>query len=713
MDTVTVSVTIEKRLASAMLALAVCSLLAMGAVPMQVEAREIQDVSRTHDSGVPDAAATPPSWSSGGPYGGYITCLTLDPSDPDVIYAGTESGLYKTTDGGASWTESGLATMAVRVVEVAPGDSDVVYAGTDQGVYRSADGGVTWAQRGLASDRVHALAVHPDDADLVFAGTMVWPHLVEEGKVVGVFKSSDGGQSWDAKHTEAIEGVEALLFDTNDPSTIYAAVRNASDWTAGFRKSTDGGDTWTGTKVGPYSPWDEVVALGMTPAGHSPATLYASSPVGEDVYASTDQGETWTNTDVPGLYQAAAIKVDPKSPGTVYVAAESFFSSEGGGRFYRSLNGGESWEVKASGLSGTSASGLVVDPVDGDLCVGLEEGGVFRSTDRADHWAVSNEGVINTSINGLAAHPSSPGTAFAAVKGFPFAKTADGGGSWTYPPDGPTDLGAVAVNPSDPSVLWAGHDFRYGWTFHVYKSTDGGASWESINYLRTSDGTTTGVTDILVSSADTQCVLVGTSYEIYNGISGIGLLARTTTGGEGWLQIGGATTALAADPNTPGLVYQGKSRTGQLFAISDACGSANSQEITPEAGIGDVRDIEVGSQSEVYVAASDGLWRREGTSWTTLSGLPGEDVMALAIDQAPNPDLLYISLKDEGVYASADGGDTWNDWNGDLPDLEVTELAIGDASPSTLYAGTRYGGVWTTGIESATDSFVYLPLVVR
>jgi hypothetical protein len=100
-------------------------------------------------------------WYTGGPYGGYVNSLAMAATNPDVIYAGTETGVYKTTDGGATWTKTNHPVTYVLAVQVAPDDPDTLYAGTlVAGMSTSETGGATWRRKGLAGAGVNASAQH-------------------------------------------------------------------------------------------------------------------------------------------------------------------------------------------------------------------------------------------------------------------------------------------------------------------------------------------------------------------------------------------------------------------------------------------------------------------------------------------------------------------------------------------------------------------------
>ncbi len=209
----------------------------------------------------------------------------------------------------------------------------------------------------------------------------------------------------------------------------------------------------------------------------------------------------------------------------------------------------------------------------------------------------------------------------------------------------PTGLGAVAIAPQNPSILIAGDGSRRSRSFYIHRSLNGGQNWTDIEFLYCSDYCLTGVSEILIDVSNSDNILVGTSGDD-------GVLARTTNGGLTWQQIGFSTTALAVDPNNPNVVYQGKTQTGQVFRYTNVWGAFVSTNITPPAGIGGVRDIVVDTSSQVYVAASDGLWKWNGYEWTTLSGLQSSNMTAFVIDNSTDPGTLFAGTAHEGVFVS-------------------------------------------------------------
>jgi photosystem II stability/assembly factor-like uncharacterized protein len=363
---------------------------------------------------------------------------------------------------------------------------------------------------------------------------------------------------------------------------------------------------------------------------------------------STDAGETWSSKTLDGIATSFA-----------YSSGSNLFVSVDTG-IRKSIDGGSTWQNCDKGLALTNISDLFADPVSGKI------------------YAVIDE------------------SKFEDLGKFPLAVSSDQGSSWNFISTGPKNLGAVAVSAENPPTIWTGDGLKKSTSFYVHKSSNGGDSWSWINFLTiTGGGTVTyGASDILVDSRNPQCVLFGFQHVI-----GAGILARTTDGGSTWSKLGESTSALAVDPNNPDLVYQGRSLMGGVFAITNPCGAWQSLLIASHTEIGNVSDIAVGSDSKVYAAASDGLWRWDKSNWVKLATLPKGPPTALAIDRDGASDLLYVGTAEDGVYVSADGGSTWKAFNNRLGNLRIRKLALGSGPDKKLYAGTS-GGVWQTSRES-------------
>lgn len=264
---------------------------------------------------------------------GVIT-LAVDPLLPANVFAGTMAdGAYKSPDGGRRWLpynqgmQKGTISTNVNQLVFNPRGSDTIYAATTTGVFRTTDGGRTWVERMSGMTEISfivTLAVDPLQPNVVYAGTSG-----------GVYRSHDATESWkkvntglvppDAKMVSMALGVNALAVDPIVSSTVYAGT------TRGVFKTTDGGDSWVriGQSLG------EVYVSGL--AIHSTKTniLYAATSAG--VHKSLDKGESWDvmNNGLETL-SIRVIKMNPQDSETLYVGTNR-------GGLYRSTDGAQTW----------------------------------------------------------------------------------------------------------------------------------------------------------------------------------------------------------------------------------------------------------------------------------------------------------------------------------------------------------------------------------
>jgi photosystem II stability/assembly factor-like uncharacterized protein len=223
---------------------------------------------------------------------GVLGCpeaLALHPSIPGTLFVGTEEGVFRSVNGARTWSQTGLSGTVVLALSIDPSSPTTLYAGTDgDGVFTSTNSGHTWTQvnNGLTNLVIQALAIDPSSPGTVYAGTFG----------AGVFKTTNGGNVWAGVNNGLTRPyVQALAIDPSAPATLYAASENPGCATSVF-KSTDGGSSWVSTLTLSCTGVG-FRALAIDPA--APATVY----VGHEslgVYRTTDGGGTWVEFN-PGL----------------------------------------------------------------------------------------------------------------------------------------------------------------------------------------------------------------------------------------------------------------------------------------------------------------------------------------------------------------------------------------------------------------------------
>jgi hypothetical protein len=256
----------------------------------------------------------------------WVLALSIDPTNPRVVFAGTDTGVYKSTDGGESWRKIG--TRRAYALSIDPTNPRVVFAGTDTGVYKSDDGGETWGR--ISTRSANALSIDPANPQVIVAAVSD-----------GVIRSADGGATWRAADGLPAKNMSSLL--RAPTGVIYV-----SDWDCShLYRSADGGATWNRVDIIEIllaSPldrcpsWRTLRLLAVDP--NAPATLYASLSRSGGLLRSSDDGVSWRPAGLHHTVLSLAL-----TPSSLYAG-----TSEGG--VYRSDDRGLTWRAASEGLTG-------------------------------------------------------------------------------------------------------------------------------------------------------------------------------------------------------------------------------------------------------------------------------------------------------------------------------------------------------------------------
>jgi len=336
------------------------------------------------------------------------------------------------------------------------------------------------------------------------------------------------------------------------------------------------------------------------------------------------------------------------------------------------------------GPEGGTILALAADPgAPGTLYAGAAGSGVWKSTDGGGHWLPASQGLGSLDAYDLATSPGAPGTVWAATRGGVY-KSADGGATWQrvwYQVDQQDDTytpwtRSIAVDPTDPGVAWAGT--LRGW---VLKTTDGGESWEQVLDRL-------GITNLLIDPTHPSTVYASSDYGLY----------KTGDGGATWERLHESTMyALAMDPSDPRVLYANGYFNG-VWKSTD--GGAT---WSPLPGFGDrpVTNLFVDPfhPSVVLAGTFGGLWQSEdaGVTWHNVPGLPAIEALALEADPVL-PGRIWLGTNDRGVFRSLDAGRTWRTSRQGLAASSMWAVAFDPVLPRTLYAVAG-----NTGVHRSTD----------
>jgi len=337
--------------------------------------------------------------------GGRVTAVTGVPSQPKTFYMGVASGgLFRTTDGGLNWTpiaDCKIPVGSMGAIAVADSDSKVIYVGTGsdgvrsnvstgRGVYKTADGGDTWQFVGLYhAGQIGAVRIHPTDPNTVWVAAM--GDAFKKNDERGIFKTTDGGKTW-KKVLYVNDGVGAMDVELQpgNPSVVYAWMSRLErkPWTiisgsrdGGFYKSTDAGETFTQIKTG--LPAELIGKANLAVTAAKPDRIYAliEALPGGGFYRSDDSGQSWAlMTAQPALLQRPFYYT---TLGADPTNADVVYA--GAESFFKSVDGGKTFSALRTPHGDNHD--IWVNPKDGNTLVQSNDGGANISTDGGHTWS--------------------------------------------------------------------------------------------------------------------------------------------------------------------------------------------------------------------------------------------------------------------------------------------------------------------------------------
>lgn len=660
-----------------------------------------------------------PAPISSGPYTGRVSAVACSPTSAGLYYiAGADGGVWRTQDAGLSWTPltDDMPTTAIGALALDPGDDQIVYAGTGEanyanhsryglGLLRSLDGGVTWehlAEPTFAGRCFSRIVVDPLSPGVLYAAitraggfpelAAAKGHPLAMGRL-GVFKSTDHGETWSALATSPDVSTTDLALDPVDPQVLYAGVgRIFGDTRNGIYKTIDGGASWV-KLAGGLPPGSSIGRVSVAVAPSQPARLYAlltapASSTGGNAftlgaYRSDNAGATWTSIPVGSIQSSygwylSVVSVQPTDPDTVIM---------GGLSLVRSTNAGASFSTITPPHVDLHA--VAWDAV-GRMVVG-DDGGVHRSTNLGLSWTSLNEGLgLIQFYAGLSAHPTDAEVFYGGTQDNGSNKRSADSSAWTQVFGG--DGGWTQIDPSTPSTVFV----EFQGSGNLYRSTDGGGTFSFSGSGISSADRNCFLPPFLIDRGSPGRMLYGTQ-RVYQSLDGgaswAPLSADVTTGT-------GAIRTLAMAPSDPTVVYAA-TNDGNVLVSSDG-GASFQPGLTGNPGWPRVtRELFVhpsDPQTAYLAVASFGedqilRTRDGGGSWASLDGnLP--DVPVNVVAAVPGAPTRLFAGTDRGLYVSFDAGGHWGRYGQALPNAPVIDILF-ERGRRRIVVATQGRGAWS------------------
>ena len=703
-------------------------------------------------------------WREIGPFrGGRVTAVAGHHDERFVYYFGaTGGGVWKTTDAGASWvpvTDSALGAGSIGAIAVSPSDANVVYVGTGEsplrgntspgdGMYKSSDAGKTWSHIGLRdAGQIADIEVHPRDENLVYVAVL--GHAFGPNPTRGVFRSKDGGRTWDKiLFRSDSAGAIDLAMDPVNPRILYAAfwqVRRGPWYMSsggpgsGLFKTTDGGDTWTEITRNHGLPGGIVGKIGVTvsPVDHERVWAIVEADSG-GVFRSEDGGKTWRRTnDDRSLRQRAwyysHIHADPQNVDAVYVMNVGFFRSVDGGRTFTPIRTPHG-DNHALWIAHNDARRMV-NGNDGGANVSFNGGVTWTRQDNqptAQFYHVTTTTHFPYKVCGAQQDNSTMCIA---------SRTSEAGIDRTdWYPVGGCESGYISARRDDPDVTFAGcyhgmlerHDaktglernvsiwpdygmgygagdlkYRWQWTFPIvhspqnpnvlyaaanvlFKSTDDGQSWTPISGdLTRNDKTKQGPSGGPITKDNT-------SVEYYDVIF-----------------------AVAPSPHDSNTIWAGTD-DGLVHITRD--GGKTWTNVTPkelpEWALISIVEASTHDPATAYVAATryklddfrPFIYKTTdyGRTWRRITaGIPENHFIRVVREDPVRRGLLYAG-GEFGVYVSFDDGAAWQSLRQNLPVVPIHDLVVKD---NDLIVATHGRSFWI--LDDVTPLHQLTPEVLR
>jgi photosystem II stability/assembly factor-like uncharacterized protein len=680
-------------------------------------------------------------WRMIGPFrGGRTRAATGVPTQPNVFYMGqVNGGVWKSDDYGRTWTPifDQESTQSIGAIAVAPSNPNIIYVASGEGlhrpdlsvgngIYKSTDAGKTWTHLGLRDgQQIPALAIDPRDPNRVFAAVLGHPYGPNEER--GLFRSTDGGQSWQKViYKDENTGASDVEIDPSNPDLVYASMWEVREgpWEdgnevngtgGGLFKSSDGGNTWNPLTNGLPKDLSQIyVAI----APSDPRRLYATLGMASGalaVYRSDDAGESWSKaTDDPrpsgriGGGDLPIPRVDSKNADIVYSASTVTM---------KSTDGGKTWFGFRGAPGGDDYQNLWINPNDPNIILLVSDQGALVTVNDGASWSswynqptaqIYHVSVAPTFPYRVCGGQQESGSVCISSRGNDGALT-----SRDWHPVGVIEYGYVAPDPLDPDIIYGGgrsEVTKFHWSTGqvqnitpiplrnskyrtdrteptmfspldphtlyfasnvLFKTTDGGNSWQTISpdLTRENPGIPASVGNLVPKGADKQRGVIyalAPSFKTINTLwagTDDGLIWQTRDGGKKWNDI----TPRELTP---------WSKVTQISA----------SHFDDDTAYASVSRFRINDERPYIYRTHDG-----GKTWTLITvGLPDFGPVDTVREDPARKGLLFAGTENS-VWVSFDDGDHWQSLQLNLPHTSMRDLWIHD---DDLIVGTHGRSFW-------------------
>ncbi len=640
--------------------------------------------------------------------GGRVTAVAGHADQPSTFYMGaTGGGVWKTADYGQSWqnlSDGYFQTASIGSIRVADSDPNVIYVGTGsdgirsnvitgRGMYKSSDGGETWVLVGLENTgQIGAVLIHPSNPNLVYAAALGHPFGPNPER--GVYRSKDGGTTWE--HVFFISdstGAVDLEFAPDNPDEIYVSMWRGErkPWTiisgdeseSGVYKSTDGGDTWTRLEGG--LPNGLVGKSDLAVSAADPDRLYVliEAEPGGALYRSNDRGMTFevASTQRNLLDRPFYYTNLDADPSDADVV---YVNSTG---YYKSTDGGSSFQRRSTPHGDNHD--MWINPYDPDLFIQSNDGGANVTRDGGDTWS-TQDNQPTAELYQVHVDDRFPYWLYAGqqdnstimVPSKRPEETVQTGPSAYWRSIGGCETGPAVPKPGDPNIVYSNCKGRFGRFNHL-------TGQEKQYYVTAANMYGHNPADLIDRFQRVSPIAVSPHNPnvVYHASQ---FLYKTTDEGVTWEKISPDLTAFEAH--------------GQVIS-----GSPITRDITGEEFYSTIYAIQESALEPgvIWVGANDGpvhVTRDGGNTWTDVTppDLPSGGRVQTVESSPHQPGKAYFAtyryLLDDWepyIYKTTDYGQTWSRLttgeNGIPADFPTRVIREDPDRAGLLYAGTEFG----------------------